>query len=39
MDEIIVLSYALFPCPGAKVLPSARVTGSKGEPLANTHLL
>ena len=34
-----VVSYALFPCPGVNDLPSARVTGSKGEPLANTHLL
>jgi hypothetical protein len=31
--------YALFPCPGVNFLPSARVTGSKGEPDANTHLL
>ena len=34
-----VLTYALFPCPGTNVLPSERVTGSKGEPEANTHLL
>ena len=26
--------YALFPCPGMRVVPSARVTGSKGLPLA-----
>lgn len=32
-------TYALFPCPGVKVLPSSRVTGSKGDPLAKTHLL
>lgn len=34
-----VATYALFPCPGVKVLPSSRVTGSKGDPLAKTHLL
>ena len=32
-------TYALFPCPGVNVLPSARVTGSKGDPLAKTHFL
>jgi hypothetical protein len=30
--------YALFPCPGENFCPLARVTGSKGEPEANTHL-